>query len=40
MVPGDYYLSRMRKGNSGKGLGRGLGHREALTEALQGELML
>lgn len=34
MVPDDYYLSQMRKENSGKGLGCGLEHREALTEAV------
>lgn len=27
MVPDDHYLSRMRKGNSGKGSGGGLGHK-------------
>lgn len=36
MVPDDCYLSRMRKGNSGKGLGGGLGHRGGAESANRG----
>lgn len=36
MVPDDCYLSRMRKENSGKGLGGGLGHRAAQRSVNRG----
>lgn len=36
MVPGDYYLSRMTKENSGKGFGCGLGRRSSKERGTAG----